>query len=196
MNPIPEFFIARFEQAEEILQAPDHRGFRHVVSIGETSYKPLGYAETGMRKLRLQFEDVVTKQHEDGLRDDNWLVSGRATLVHMKNLIEFLRPVEDKILFHCAAGISRSAAAACVFVAMKMGTGHERQVFDLVLAVKSSVWPNQHMLGLADTLLGSRSRLLEESLKGPWPRDPHAASELIKEKEERAHDSETTSKTG
>jgi predicted protein tyrosine phosphatase len=156
VSAIPEIVIASFERAENMLRRPDHDGIRSVVSIGEVgSSPPAEFRWLPLRKLRLEFADVTKSAHEKML-----LGGKRATRAQVDELVEFLRGVDGKILFHCAAGVSRSAAAACIFVAMRMGPGKERQALEYVRMVKQTIHPNKHVLRLADEALGLGGALL------------------------------------
>ena len=49
------------------------------------------------------------------------------------SLADNLRPVGGKVLIHCGAGISRSAAAAMIIYACWLGPGREQEAMEKVL---------------------------------------------------------------
>jgi predicted protein tyrosine phosphatase len=152
--PIPEIVIASFDLAQVILRRRDWDGVRHLVSIGDPgSMTPAPFDGFPLGKLRLEFDDVCgTLAVRAGFV--------RATPDQMAELVAFLRGVSGKVLFHCAAGIGRSAAAACILAAICLGPGREQEALEHVLAVKQTIHPNKHMLSLADELLERGGALL------------------------------------
>jgi predicted protein tyrosine phosphatase len=151
---IPDIVIASFDVAQVILRRNAWDGVRHLVSIGDPgSVTPVPLDELPLRTLRLEFDDVCgTAAVRCGFV--------RATPEQIGQLVTFLRGVSGKVLFHCAAGIGRSAAAACILAAMCLGPGREREALEHVLAVKQTIHPNKHMLCLADDLLERGGALL------------------------------------
>jgi predicted protein tyrosine phosphatase len=154
VGPIPEIIIASFDVAQLILGRRDWDGVRHVVSIGDPgSMTPAPFDEFPLGKLRLEFDDVNgSAAVRAGFT--------RATPAQIAQLVAFLRGVSGKVLFHCVAGVGRSAAAACILAAMRLGPGREREALEYVLAVKQAIHPNKHMLSLADDLLERGGALL------------------------------------
>jgi predicted protein tyrosine phosphatase len=154
VGPIPDIVIASYDVAQTILRRRNCDGVRHLVSIGDPgSLIPAHFDDFPASKLRLEFDDVCgTLAVRAGFV--------RATPEQMGELVAFLRGVSGKVLFHCAAGIGRSAAAACILAAMRLGPGREREALEHVLAVKQTIHPNKHMLSLADDLLERNGALL------------------------------------
>jgi predicted protein tyrosine phosphatase len=76
-----------------------------------------------------------------------------------------------KILVHCGAGIRRSAAAALVFIAQRLGHRREHEAVDVLLEAlqrtekrgwrTGSVSPNRTFLEIGDRLLGRDGALVE-----------------------------------
>jgi predicted protein tyrosine phosphatase len=136
---------------------------RHLVSIGDPSTPaPASFAELPARKLRLEFVEF---------NGTIALSAGyvRATPVQVCELITFLRGVDTgKVLFHCAAGIGRSPAAACILAALHLGPGREREALLHVQSIKPTVHPNEHMLRLADEAL-ERQGHLPTAAFALWP---------------------------
>jgi predicted protein tyrosine phosphatase len=159
MSAVPAIVIASFEAAEGILRRRDRDGVRHVVSIGDPGTRPpLSFAELALPKLRLEFDDVNgTTAFGAGFV--------RATPQQIGDLVAFLRGVSGKVLFHCAAGIGRSPAAACILAALCLGPGREREALLHVQAVKPTIHPNKHMLRLADEHLERGGALLRAAFE-------------------------------
>jgi predicted protein tyrosine phosphatase len=157
VGPVPEIVIASYDVAQAMLRRRDWDGVRHLVSIGDPGgVTPPHFADFPASKLRLEFDDVCgTMAVRAGFV--------RATPEQMGELVGFLRGVSGKVLFHCVAGIGRSAAAACILAAMCLGPGREREALEHVRAVKQTIHPNKHMLSLADELLERGGALLGAS---------------------------------
>src|SRR5918999_232629 len=120
-----------------------------LISIGELHDElPAGYHNVSQR-LRLHFADAV--EGESAPSEDD-----------VRRIIELaheLRPRAGKVLVHCAAGVSRSAAAALIMHACWLGAGREHEALERVLAQRPIARPNRRMVALADTLLERRGRL-------------------------------------
>jgi predicted protein tyrosine phosphatase len=95
---------------------------------------------------------------------------------HMRRLLAIYattRP-ESTLLFHCFAGVSRSSAAAFIWLAHH-GMSYD-EAFKLVVAVRGPfVSPNQLMVGLADKVMGRNGEM-----------EAFVTSELGRRAEERA----------
>lgn len=150
---IPEFKIASRSRAEDILSDFGERSrFKYLISIGDPEEgPPRNYDLFDGPKLRLEFDDV--SKMSDG--------ATLASPVDIENVIRFCHRIDGPVLIHCYAGISRSAAVACILVAMKLGPGREDEALHEVHVVKPSVYPNKHILNLADQLLDRRGKLLQ-----------------------------------
>jgi predicted protein tyrosine phosphatase len=61
-----------------------------------------------------------------------------------------------RILLHCAAGISRSAAAAFILFCIHLGSGRENEAMEFTARSSENywVWPNSLMVDYADDILG------------------------------------------
>jgi predicted protein tyrosine phosphatase len=126
------------------------RELGYLVSIGSTrDQEPAGFGKVA-RKLRLVFEDALST------------AEGGPVVEDIERLIAFARDVDlsrGKLLVHCAAGISRSSAAASIVLAVVLGPGREPEAVAHVLRTHPHVRPNRRMLELADELLGAGGRL-------------------------------------
>ena len=151
MQEISIEVVSRAE-AGDILCSP--RGCADVtclVSIGEPHNElPSGF-ENVDRQLRLLFADHVDGEYGPTEEDVRRIIE----------LAESLRSCVGKVLIHCEAGVSRSAAAALIMYAYWFGAGREREALERVLEQRSIARPNRLMVSLADQLLGRGGRLME-----------------------------------
>lgn len=65
------------------------------------------------------------------------------------------------ILVHCAAGISRSSAAAFILKCLDLGQGHEAEALEYLLKGRPYICPNDLMVDIAQELLGPGWRMSE-----------------------------------
>ena len=139
-------------EAGDILCSPERCAeVSFLVSIGEpTNELPAGYANVP-RKLRLQFGDTEAAETGPGEADVRSLIA----------LAGQLGGVAGKVLIHCEAGVSRSAAAGLILYACLLGPGREREAMGRVLRQRPVARPNRRMVALADQLLGRGGRLIE-----------------------------------
>jgi len=123
----------------------------YLVSIGEPREElPAGY-ENVARRLRLHFADTVAGELSPTKEDVERIVE----------LAETMRSSSGRILVHCAAGISRSSAAALIMHAVWLGPGRERDALERVLRQRPLARPNRRMVELADELLGRDRQLID-----------------------------------
>ena len=66
------------------------------------------------------------------------------------------------ILIHCAAGISRSPAAAFIFFCLHLGPGREQEALEMAAASRevSGIWPNDLMVRYADEIMGRNGAMV------------------------------------
>ena len=102
------------------------------------------------RKLRLVFDDVL----EDTAHGD----APNATDV--QEIIDFADGIgTGRTIIHCAAGISRSTAAALIVIAKLLGPYREDAAIDHLCDIKGNLRPHAGMVEMADELLGLEGRL-------------------------------------
>jgi predicted protein tyrosine phosphatase len=144
--------VFSLEEVSEVLCAPGKcADVTYLVSIGEPHEElPAGY-ERVRQRLRLHFADTVAGE----------LSPTREDVRRIIELAETLRSSSGRILVHCAAGISRSSAAALIMHAVWLGPGRERDALERVLAQRPIARPNRRMVELADELLGRDGELVE-----------------------------------
>ncbi len=159
----PEVIVASRTQAERLL-APTSPGaaIRHVISIGAPGDPtPAGF-ELCATGIRLEFFDDTGE-----IGPQLW---------HVEKVIDFARQIqhdEGKLLVHCEAGISRSAAAALTVFATWLGTGKEQEAVDKTYVAQPNAWPNGQFVELADELLGRDGALIAVVDKVVATLDPH-----------------------
>lgn len=155
---IPEITIASRMRAETLLTTPAH-GYRNVISIGGVGdRKPEGFLEIApARRLRLEFDDVDPADLRGIYMGFDYRA---ASSEQVASLIAFCRKIDGKTLIHCAAGISRSAASACILAAIRLGPGREIEALGHVRRLKADIRPNTHVLRLADKALGCGGKLV------------------------------------
>lgn len=118
------------------------------------------------RRLRLYFDDIT--------RDHMWYVA--PTLSDVAQILAFSDQLDSgQVLVHCAAGVSRSTAAAYAILTKRLGPGSEVEVLDHIFASRKRAagediaYPNELMVRHADqimkrggTLVTALSRKLRE----------------------------------
>jgi predicted protein tyrosine phosphatase len=94
-------------------------------------------------------------------------------------LVEFLRasPPTESILIHCAAGVSRSPAAALIAMALA-APGHDCEAARILRAAGPFVSPNRLLVQLADVALG-RGGALVDALESMGPPRATCAPTLL-----------------
>jgi len=153
----PRISIMSYDQAEGILGSRIGPQFTHVVSINNPEEGPPAPLEKHPGKhLVLHFHDISVNPGKG-----DFTKPGRD---HVKAIIKFAKDIDEdsEVLCHCAAGISRSSAAALIILAtkMKISSINAMKAVQDVLAIKSIIHPNAIMVRLADEELGWDGRLM------------------------------------
>ncbi len=132
----------------------------HIVSIHEAGFEPGCGFQPG--------PDITQFRHPFTLHSFTFRDVGQAheaeafTEVQMQRLTAVFAQTkpEDRVLFHCLAGRSRSAAAAFLFLVYH-GATYE-QAYDGIVAVRGDIArPNPLMIKLADRLWSHEGKMLE-----------------------------------
>jgi len=153
----PNITIASFELADELLGSTVGGQFQHVISInnpGESPPRPL--RDHPGRHLVLYFHDITDPASYGGLVPPS--------TEDMRKILKFAEGIKggQDVLVHCAAGISRSSAAALAILASKLEPSSESafQAIQEIMQAKKIVHPNQNMVVDADKLLGYGGALI------------------------------------
>lgn len=143
--------VCSYVEAAEILCSPSQRSdVVFVVSIGDPEdHPPAGYSEVRER-MRLLFSDTVDEETGPTVGDVERLIRAASRLAGRSG----------RVLVHCQAGISRSAAAAMILYAAMLGAGGEEEAVARVLRNRPIARPNRRMIEIADHLLEREGRLI------------------------------------
>lgn len=153
---MPRLHILSYETAQGVLRSKAGTAVTHVVSINDPDTQPPRALEDHRgTHLLLSFHDIC-EPFED---------LKCPTKADVKRIVKFAARLEARheVIVHCAAGISRSSAAALTIIASQLVPSKkaaEAAVLKL-LKVKEAVHPNRMMVGFADELLGYDGRLSE-----------------------------------
>jgi predicted protein tyrosine phosphatase len=152
---MPKITIASYDEAHSLLGLSIDN-FAHVVSINDPETPPPETLEGHRaRKLVLYFYDVLGST-------SRWPEAPTKEDVHA--IIRFARGIKvgDPTLVHCAAGISRSSAAALTILATKVAPTRDgaTEAHRALLDAKAAIRPNRTMVQYADRLLGFGGTLL------------------------------------
>jgi predicted protein tyrosine phosphatase len=143
--------VASVGEASQILSSAEEcAALDLLISIGETGDAlPEGFTKVDVR-LRLTFPDT-TDEHGPTESDVGRIIEAA----------EMLAERGGRVLAHCAAGVSRSSAAALIIYAVVLGQGREEEAMQRVLAQRPIARPNRRMIDIADRLLQRHGALLE-----------------------------------
>lgn len=155
--------ICSQERAAVLLSSrTSKKDFTDVVSIGSPESKPpKGFSRHPARKLRLEFDDTE--------RTHSWYQA--PTWEDVEKIISFAYDIDPQghLLSHCAAGVSRSSAAAWIALcAATPEPGSERLLLGHLRELFPEIWPNRRMVWMADSLL-HRDRVMIEAHREAWP---------------------------
>ena len=142
--------VVSIGEASEILSSKDECATLDLlISIGEyEDVLPDGFMNVDER-LRLTFPDTID---EHGPREAD-----------VRRIIEAAERIAEsggRVLAHCAAGVSRSSAAALIVYAVVLGPGREEEAMQRVLEQRPIARPNRRMIAIADRLLERNGQLL------------------------------------
>lgn len=122
-----------------------------VVSIGAPNAdEPDGFDPANPLHVRLTFDDVTASTAR--------LHTGDVRPPEREDIRKLLERADDLldsgyVYCHCAAGISRSTAAAFILQCLVRSPGNEREAMEAVLEDNPFAAPNRRMVKLADEIL-------------------------------------------
>jgi predicted protein tyrosine phosphatase len=144
--------IASGSEAGRILCSLRRRAeVSYLFSIGDPEERPPEGYRNVRRMLRLLFAEVDVEEFGPTEEDISRII----------RLADSLKTVGGKVLIHCGAGISRSAAAALILYACWLGPGREQEAMEKVFTLRPIAKPNRRMVMLADKILGREGRLID-----------------------------------
>ena len=154
---LPSITISSFDHAESLLATIGEQ-FTHVISINNPDTKPPRPLPAHQGEhLILYFHDISSLSS----RLAGFQKPGRQDV---ERIIKFAEGIgsSSEVLIHCAAGISRSSAAALTVIASKLepSTVSAQKAVQAVLAIKNTIHPNALMVEFADELLGYKGKLV------------------------------------
>jgi len=170
-GPLPEITITDRQTAAKIIADPAlYYEMKWLVSIGSLTGPVEGWSKvSSKRKLRLTFDDM-----DHPFRSHYKLPTEK----DVRRIILFARKAQEgPILVHCAAGQSRSAAAAYLMLAVRLGEGREGEtatrLHQLVAEASGKllrppalpIHPNRLLVWIGDWMLGRKGKLWEALVK-------------------------------
>ena len=152
----------------------------HVVSILDPdSPSPKAFATFARRRrLELRFHDVLEpeprvvppeRQHVQELLAFGSAMIARKTAVHL--------------LIHCHAGLSRSTAAAILYLTQAHPRRSVHQSFGEVVRLRRGAWPNLRLLELGDEALGRQGEIVAAAgafYRRALDANPHLGDHLVR----------------
>lgn len=126
----------------------------HIISIGCVEDMPdvRAFRQQNLTLHRFVFEDVASAHLDHVIPPSSDI---------MKRLMKVFDGVEGantSVLFHCAAGRSRSTAAAFIYL-VRRGLGYQ-EAYQEVERVRGVIQPNMLMIKLADELMDRKGEML------------------------------------
>ena len=158
--------IASKEEASALLTSQWKKEFKFVISFGAPGDElPDNLYELNRDVCRIEVFDFPSMDHNNPYAPQP---------TDVERIIEFgekALPTGELILCHCAAGISRSSAAAFILHCMDLGPGHEQEAARRVMASRDIAWPNLRIVTFADELL-ERDGAMIDAFKWRFDTDP------------------------
>jgi predicted protein tyrosine phosphatase len=159
---VPRITIASYQLAYDLLGSAPGLAFKHVISINNPEEEPpRPLKKHPGRHLVLHFHDLTRDSGRSSLPYAPEMVLPSAEDV--SKILDFAEDIEEDhdVLVHCAAGISRSSAAALGIIASKVEPRSAREAIKELLDVKRTIHPNRDMVTDIDKQLGYEGRLVQ-----------------------------------
>jgi len=161
----PQVIVLGRSEAAALLEGPGAIDIGAIISIHSRSVPPIESSNVP-RRLVLQFDDTQTLTGEDPVAD--YLVGMRRrrgevsrvrvppTIEHAQAIIDFagnIDRIERSLLCQCLGGVSRSAGAALLCLAVWTGPGEEAYCFDYLRSIRPFALPHRGLVVFGDKLL-------------------------------------------
>lgn len=136
--------------------------YDHLISIVDSAApgEEAGPPPCGWEFWELLPEEIKLRLVYDDLQEDNkFLMRSAPTEAHVREVIRFALTATDdtRMIVHCASGVSRSSAAALVYLCAR-GVS-PRVAIDQCIAAKAAIVPNRNFVVMGDKLLGLNGEL-------------------------------------
>ncbi len=135
---------------DELRDAPLVSADRIVSILDPHGNSPRELLSTTAPVLTLRFEDVVDAA--DG---------AAPTMAHVKALLQFdaAARINERLVIHCTAGISRSTAALAILLAARH-PALDDEIFAAIRRIRPRAWPNSLVVSLGDRALARQGTLI------------------------------------
>ena len=139
-------------------ELPRHagKGVTHLLSIDAPEFPaatPSWFSGIHKHVFFLDVTDAVNANAPNIADIRKILRLGRDCLLHS-------RKAETHLLIHCAAGTSRSPAAAYAILCLWLGKGCENEAMERLLRIRPDIFPNRLVIEYADRILHRGGRML------------------------------------
>lgn len=136
---------------DELRDAPLVDADRVVSILGPGAPVPPELHNLEKPVLALRFDDVVQTEAGSVTPADE----------HIRALIAFdaEAAADERLVIHCAAGISRSTAALAILLCARH-RDREDEIFAAIREIRPRAWPNARMVEIGDRLLERRGSLI------------------------------------